>query len=84
MTLTERRISAGIVICSDGTKKEILYCRMCRHARWFIVNGKQVKSPSLAYCMKERADNADITKATIVGCAENCGDGFSSIANIIS
>ena len=71
--------------CTDGVKRDIMYCRMCRHSRYFIVDGKQERSPALAFCLRERVDKpVSLEKATAVGCVESAGDGFSSVTNIIS
>ncbi|HJJ47502.1 MAG TPA: hypothetical protein O0X39_00720 [Methanocorpusculum sp.] len=83
--MNEIPVNSGSVICTDGKKRDVSYCALCRHSRYFVVGGKQVPSPALACCSIVRADKrVDSTRASFVGCAEKCGDGFSNVGNIIS
>ncbi|HJJ42283.1 MAG TPA: hypothetical protein O0W90_03075 [Methanocorpusculum sp.] len=85
MTMNEIKVKDEMLICTDGRKINIEKCRFCIHSRYFIINGRAEKSPSLAYCNIQRVTKeADFRKADAVGCAEMRGDGFSSIGNIIS
>ena len=83
--MNEREIKNGFVICSDGVRREALYCTLCRHSRYFITEGRRVPSPALACCSVVRAsEKVDAAHASLVGCAEDAGDGFSNVGNIIS
>jgi len=55
------------------------------HSRYFVIGGKQEKSPALAFCQVERVTKVpDIPRSTAVGCAEKRGDGFHNVSNIFS
>lgn len=83
--MNEIAVSGGAVLCPDGRRREVTYCALCRHSRYFVVGGKQIASPALTCCTVVRAaEKVDVTKASFVGCAEKYGDGFSSVGNIIS
>ena len=44
-----------------------------------------MRSPALAFCLRERVDTIpDIPAASAVGCAAKGGCGYTSIGNIIS
>lgn len=80
----ELEAKGGTVQCLPEKREPLDYCRLCIHAREFKVNGKYVKSPSLAYCVKCRVtDSVDLSKVQAVRCADLKGEGFHSIANII-
>lgn len=75
----------GKVQCLPEKKEPLENCGFCIHSREFRVGGKFVKSPALAYCMKCRVtERVDYAKADAVKCADRQGEGFHSIANIIS
>jgi len=83
--ITERAVENGKIICSDGRVVTPEKCRFCLHSRFFVIDGKQERSPALAFCLRERVTkNIDCRKATKVGCAESKGDGYANIGNIIS
>jgi len=83
--ILERPVEEGGIVCSDGRMVTPEKCRFCLHSRYFIINGKQERSPALAFCMRERVTkNVDCEKSTAVGCADSKGDGYSNIGNIIS
>jgi len=85
MAVTERTIIDGKLECSNGQAVTSEKCRFCLHSRYFVINGKQERSPALAFCLRERVTkNIDCTKATAVGCSEEKGDGYANIGNIIS
>lgn len=78
-------VKGGKVHCLPGKDEPVEHCRLCIHAREFRINGKFLKSPSLAYCVACRTtDEVDIKKAEAVRCADMRGDGFHNIAGIIS
>ena len=75
----------GKVSVSSGQKRTVENCGFCIHCREFMVGGKFVKSPSLAYCTKCRVtERVDYAKATAVKCADRQGEGFHSITSLIS
>ena len=77
-------VTEGMVQCLSTKKEPVQHCRLCIHAREFLVQGKYVKSPSLAYCIKSRVtDEVDLKKIESVKCADRQGEGFHNIANII-
>jgi hypothetical protein len=77
-------VKKGKVQCLLDKEEPVDYCRLCIHAREFYVQGRFVKSPSLAYCLKCRTtDDVDLKKVEAVTCADRQGEGFHSIANII-
>jgi len=83
--ISERSVEGGSLLCSDGRMVTPEKCRFCIHSRYFVINGKQERSPALAFCLRERVTkNVDCGKATVVGCAESKGDGYSNLGNIIS
>jgi hypothetical protein len=73
------------VQCLPEKKEPLENCGFCVHCREFLVGGRWVTSPSLAYCTKCRVtEKVDLTKAEAVKCADRQGGGFHSITNIIS
>jgi hypothetical protein len=83
--MNEIAVTKGRLTCTDGQHRDTTYCALCRHSRYFIIDGKRVPSPALACCTIVRAaDRIDVTQASAVGCAETSGDGFSNVGNIIS
>ena len=73
------------VQCLTEKKEPVENCGFCIHCREFLVNGKWVKSPSMAYCTKCRiTEKVDVKKAGAVKCADRQCGGFHSITNIIS
>lgn len=75
----------GHVQCLPGKKEPVGNCSFCIHCREFRVNGRFVKSPSLAYCTKCRiTERVDLSRAEEVRCADRQGEGFHSITSIIS
>lgn len=86
MTVNEYPVKLGKVLCTNNTEvKPDERCRFCLHSRYFVINGKEEKSPALAFCQRERVTKEpDISKATAVGCADERRDGYTSIGNIIS
>ncbi|MDO5843791.1 MAG: hypothetical protein Q4Q53_01420 [Methanocorpusculum sp.] len=85
MAVTERLVSNGKVLCTDGRCISVERCRFCVHSRYFVVDNVSQKSPALAFCNRERVTKeAEFMRASKVGCAESRGDGYTSIGNIIS
>jgi hypothetical protein len=75
----------GKVQCLTEKKEPLENCGFCIHCREFLVGGRWVTSPSLAYCTKCRVtERVDPTKAESVKCADRQGEGFHSITSIIS
>lgn len=75
----------GTVQCRPDKREPLENCGFCIYCREFRVEGKFVKSPSLAYCTKCRiTERVDYAKADAVTCADRQGEGFHSITNIIS
>jgi len=78
-------VSQGKVQCLPAKKEPIENCGFCIHCREFRVDGRYVKSPSLAYCTKCRvAERVDFARADAVKCADRQGEGFHSITSLIS
>ncbi|MDV0441624.1 hypothetical protein [Methanorbis furvi] len=85
MTVNEISVQQGKLRCTDGTSVTPEKCRFCLHSRYFVIAGVAERSPALAFCLRERTTKEiDVTKASAVGCAEERGDGYASIGNIIS
>ena len=81
----ELAVTRGKVPCRPGKDEPLEHCRLCIHAREFRVGGKFVKSPSLAYCVRcKDTEEVDLKKVDAVRCADRKGEGFHSIAGIIS
>ena len=77
-------VTKGRVQCMPEKKEPVDHCALCIHCREFSVQGKFVKSPSLAYCSKCRVtEKVDLTKVESVRCADRQGEGFHSITSII-
>ena len=85
MTVNEIPVKDGVLICTDGRTVSPEKCRMCMHSRYFVIGGKQEKSPALAFCQVERVTKVpDIPRSSAGGCAEKRGDGFHNVSNIFS
>ncbi|MDR3102504.1 MAG: hypothetical protein LBU24_04710 [Methanocalculaceae archaeon] len=85
MTVNETLVMDGRLRCTNGRIVTPETCRFCMHSRYFIINGTACRSPALAFCLRERAGKeVEVTRAAAVGCAEERGDGYASIGNIIS
>ncbi len=85
MTVNEIPIKDGVLVFTDGRTVTPEKCRMCMHSRYVVIDGKQEKSPALAFCQVERVTTVpDIPRSTAVGCAEKRGDGFHNVSNIFS
>jgi hypothetical protein len=83
-TVRELPVEQGSVQCLPEKREPVDHCRLCIHCREFRVQGKFVKSPSLAYCVRSRAtDPVDLSTVEAVRCADRQGEGFHSIASII-
>lgn len=85
MTANEVPVVAGRLRCTDGSMVTTEKCRFCMHSRYFVIAGVAERSPALAFCLRERVTKEiNVAKATAVGCAEDRGDGYGNIGNIIS
>ncbi|HJJ90682.1 MAG TPA: hypothetical protein O0W88_02350 [Methanocorpusculum sp.] len=83
--MDEILVSNGILRCTDGKIVTPERCRFCMHSRYFVINGISHRSSALAFCQRERVcKEIDVSRATIVGCAEKHGDGYANIGNILS
>jgi hypothetical protein len=77
-------VRKGTVQCLPDKEEPVEFCRLCIHAREFSVQGRFVKSPSLAYCLKcNVTDEVDLKRVEFVKCADRQGEGFHSITSII-
>jgi hypothetical protein len=75
----------GRVGCTERESVPVEQCRLCVHSSRVVVRGKELPSPARAYCSRCRdAPNIDMAKVEAVLCDDLTGDGFRSIANIIS
>jgi len=82
--LREIPVVKGKVECLPEKMEPVGHCGLCIHCREFGVQGRFVKSPSLAYCSRTRAtEKVDYSKATAVRCADRQREGFHSITSII-
>lgn len=74
----------GTVPCLPGKDESVEHCRFCVHSRFFRVNGRFVKSPALAFCLRHRdADEVDLRKVDAVKCGDSRGEGYRSMMSII-
>jgi hypothetical protein len=77
-------VKKGTVQCLPDKVEPVDHCRLCIHAREFSVEGRFVKSPSLAYCLKcNVTDEVDLKRVEFVKCADRQSEGFHSITSII-
>lgn len=80
----ELDVKDGTVQCLPDKREPVEHCRLCIHCREFEVNGRFVKSPSLAYCVNCRTtEEVELPKVGAVRCADRQGEGFHNIANIL-
>lgn len=85
MTENEIPVVNGKLSCPDGREVSPEICRFCLYSRYFLIRGDRMRSPALAFCLRERVDTIpDIPAASAVGCAAKGGCGYTSIGNIIS
>lgn len=85
MTESEIPVENGRLRCTDGRMVTPEKCRFCMHSRYFVIDGVSHRSPALAFCLRERVcEEVAYAKASVVGCAERRGDGYSSVGNILS
>lgn len=79
------KVEDGSVPCQEGVPRKLENCRFCVHSVRFLENNRWVASPARAYCMRSRAtDEVDLAAVTGVECDDDGGEGFRSIASIIS
>lgn len=75
----------GRVQCMPGEAVSVVQCRLCVHSARVVVKGRELPSPARAYCSRcSDAPDIDMTKVEAVVCDDLSGEGFRSIANIIS
>jgi hypothetical protein len=75
----------GRVECTPGGAVPVDRCGLCVHSARVVVGGKELPSPARAYCSRCRdAGHVDMAKVEAVVCDDLSGEGFRSIANIIS
>ncbi len=75
----------GRVRCTEQKSVPVEQCRLCVHSSRVVVRGKELPSPARAYCSRCRdAPDIDMAKVEAVLCDDTGGEGFRSIANIIS
>lgn len=75
----------GRVGCTEKESVPIGQCRLCVHSSRVVVGGKEFPSPARAYCSRCRdAPDIDMTEVEAILCDDLTGEGFRSIANIIS
>ncbi len=75
----------GRVECTPGGHVTVDRCGFCVHSARVVVRGKEMPSPARAYCSRCRdAERVDMEKVEAVVCDDLSGEGFRSIANIIS
>jgi hypothetical protein len=77
-------VRKGSVQCLEEKAETLEHCRFCVHSRYFLVDGKWVKSPALAFCVAHRAtENVDLARVESVKCGDRRSEGFRSIMNLI-
>ncbi|HON81159.1 MAG TPA: hypothetical protein PLN56_02730 [Methanoregulaceae archaeon] len=77
-------VHAGKVRCRPDREETIEHCRFCVFSRSFQVQGRQVTSPALAYCLRHRATGeVNMKEVEAVTCADRAGEGYRSMMNII-
>jgi hypothetical protein len=77
-------VKEGRVQCLPGKEETIDHCRFCVYSRYFRVDGIYVKSPSLAYCVTQKAcEEVDLDRVEAVKCADRRREGYRSMMNII-
>ncbi|MDD3857667.1 MAG: hypothetical protein PHP43_06410 [Methanoculleus sp.] len=75
----------GRVRCTEHESVPVDQCRLCVHSSRVVVRGKELPSPARAYCSQCRdAPDIDMAKVEAVLCDDLSGEGFRSIATIIS
>ncbi|MFA7562517.1 MAG: hypothetical protein WCY70_03660 [Methanoculleus sp.] len=75
----------GRVGCTGKESVPIDHCRFCVHSSRVVIGGKEFSSPARAYCSRCRdAPDIDMAEVEAVLCDDLTGEGFRSIANIIS
>jgi hypothetical protein len=85
MIANEIPVTGDHLRCTDGRIVTPEKCRFCIHSRYFVIEGVVERSPALAFCLRERVcKRVDFARATVVGCAEEYGDGYASVGNVLS
>jgi len=75
----------GRVQCTVKETVPVDRCRLCVHSALVVVKERELPSPARAYCSRCRdAPDIDMAKVETVVCDDLSGEGFRSIANIIS
>jgi hypothetical protein len=85
---TEYRIlevRSGKVACLPGREETIEHCRFCVSSRSFRIKGRDVPSPALAFCVRNRScDEVNLREVEAVACADHGNEGYRSMMNIIA
>lgn len=77
-------VRSGKVRCLPDREETIEHCRFCVFSRSFVVRGRSVTSPALAYCLRHRAtEEVNLKEVEAVACADRKGEGYRSMMNII-
>jgi len=83
----ERRLPVigGRVTCTQNEAVPVERCGLCVHSSRVVISGRELPSPARAYCSLCRgAPDIDMAKVEAVLCDDHTGEGFRSIANVIS
>jgi len=87
MSEHERRLPVirGRVTCTQNKAVPVERCSLCVHSSRVVIGGRELPSPARAYCSLCRdAPDIDMSKVEAILCDDHTGEGFRSIANIIS
>jgi hypothetical protein len=78
-------VKSGRIACQPDRDETLDHCRFCVFSRYFLVKGRWIKSPALAFCAVHRAtEEVDLKCVESVKCGDRTGEGFRSIMNVIS
>ncbi len=78
-------VARGRVQCTPHAAVPVDRCGFCVHSARVVVKGREVPSPARAYCSRCRDTSpVDMAKVEEIVCDDLSGEGFRSIANIIS
>jgi hypothetical protein len=75
----------GQVRCTPDKTVPTDLCRLCAHSVRVVIGGKEFPSPARAYCTRCRdVPHIKMEEIEAIICDDIRGEGFRSIANIIS
>ena len=78
-------VANGRVQCTLHETVTVDRCGFCAHSVRVVVRGREMPSPARAYCGRcLDARPVDMAKVEEIVCDDLFGEGFRSIANIIS